>query len=144
MQILLQLKGAGLVRSTRGVTGGYTLARSPEQISLADVMAVIEGPATVQSNIAAQTPATLRFTSRLDRSRRHPGGRSYCQILWTEDELKEGGVLGEKGVYEATFFSRSTPPCRKLTHRRSACQSRPTMFSRDSPPRSPADARPGH
>ena len=33
-QILLALKGAGLVRSKRGVGGGYVLARPPEQILL--------------------------------------------------------------------------------------------------------------
>lgn len=59
VQILLQLKGAGLVQSTRGATGGYSLAKPPDQISLAEVMAVIEGPAhDVQSNIAAETSAT--------------------------------------------------------------------------------------
>jgi Rrf2 family protein len=58
VQILLQLKGAGLVQSTRGATGGYSLARPPEQISLAEVMSVIEGPlGEVQSNIAQETPA---------------------------------------------------------------------------------------
>ena len=58
VQILLQLKGAGLVQSTRGATGGYWLAKSPEQISLAEVMAVIEGPTNIESNVAVQTPAT--------------------------------------------------------------------------------------
>jgi Rrf2 family protein len=43
VQILLQLKGAGLVHSTRGATGGYVLARAPEKISLYDVMSVIDG-----------------------------------------------------------------------------------------------------
>jgi Rrf2 family protein len=43
VQILLQLKAAGLVASTRGASGGYLLTRSPEEISLADVMAVIDG-----------------------------------------------------------------------------------------------------
>jgi Rrf2 family iron-sulfur cluster assembly transcriptional regulator len=33
-QILLALKGAGLVRSKRGVGGGYVLARTPEEITL--------------------------------------------------------------------------------------------------------------
>jgi Rrf2 family cysteine metabolism transcriptional repressor len=42
VQILLQLKGAGLVASTRGASGGYQLARPPEQISLADVINVID------------------------------------------------------------------------------------------------------
>lgn len=43
VQILLQLKGAGLVASTRGAAGGYHLARPPEQVSLGEVMEVIEG-----------------------------------------------------------------------------------------------------
>ena len=43
VQILLQLKGAGLVASTRGASGGYQLIKSPETITLGEVMAVIEG-----------------------------------------------------------------------------------------------------
>ena len=43
VQILLQLKGAGLVRSTRGAAGGYHMERPPEQVSLGEVMRVIEG-----------------------------------------------------------------------------------------------------
>jgi Rrf2 family protein len=45
VQILLQLKAAGLVASTRGAAGGYLLTRPPDEISLADVMAVIDGAA---------------------------------------------------------------------------------------------------
>lgn len=43
VQILLQLKGAGLVSSTRGVSGGYRLARDPGKITLDQVMSVIDG-----------------------------------------------------------------------------------------------------
>jgi Rrf2 family protein len=43
VQILLQLKGAGLVASTRGAAGGYHLIRPPEEVSLGQVMEVIEG-----------------------------------------------------------------------------------------------------
>jgi Rrf2 family protein len=57
VQILLQLKGAGLVASTRGATGGYALARRPEQITLADVIAVIEGPGTIATNLPQTTLA---------------------------------------------------------------------------------------
>jgi Rrf2 family protein len=42
VQILLQLKGAGLVASVRGASGGYQLARPPEEISLGDVLGVID------------------------------------------------------------------------------------------------------
>lgn len=44
VQILLQLKSAGLVESTRGAAGGYRLARRPADISLADIVDVMEGP----------------------------------------------------------------------------------------------------
>jgi Rrf2 family protein len=43
VQILLQLKAAGLVATTRGASGGYQLTRPPTQITLADVLAVVDG-----------------------------------------------------------------------------------------------------
>ncbi len=43
-QILLAVKGAGLVRSKRGVGGGYVLARPPEDITLAEIIAAVDGP----------------------------------------------------------------------------------------------------
>ena len=43
-QILLALKGAGLVRSKRGVGGGYVLARSPEEITLGQIVSAVDGP----------------------------------------------------------------------------------------------------
>jgi len=46
-QILLALKGAGLVRSKRGVGGGYILARSPEEITLDQVVSAVDGPIVV-------------------------------------------------------------------------------------------------
>ena len=46
-QILLALKGAGLVRSKRGVGGGYVLARPPEQIHLSEIISAVDGPITL-------------------------------------------------------------------------------------------------
>lgn len=46
-QILLALKGAGLVRSKRGVGGGYVLARDPADITLANIVSAVDGPITV-------------------------------------------------------------------------------------------------
>ena len=46
-QILLALKGAGLVRSKRGVGGGYVLARPPAEITLAQVVSAVDGPIVV-------------------------------------------------------------------------------------------------
>src|SRR4051794_33535724 len=46
-QIPLAVKGAGLVRSKRGVGGGYVLARDPEEITLGQVISAVDGPIVV-------------------------------------------------------------------------------------------------
>lgn len=46
-QILLALKGAGLVRSKRGVGGGYVLARDPADIRLSEILSAVDGPITL-------------------------------------------------------------------------------------------------
>jgi Rrf2 family iron-sulfur cluster assembly transcriptional regulator len=43
-QILLAVKGAGLVQSKRGVGGGYVLARPADEITLAEILAAVDGP----------------------------------------------------------------------------------------------------
>ncbi len=44
VQILLQLKGAGIVSSIRGASGGYHLIPKPEEVTLGQVMNIIDGP----------------------------------------------------------------------------------------------------
>jgi Rrf2 family transcriptional regulator, cysteine metabolism repressor len=43
LQILLELKAQGIVRSVRGKEGGYLLARPPAQITLGDVLRAVHG-----------------------------------------------------------------------------------------------------
>ena len=42
-QLMALLKKAGLVKSIRGASGGYTLARSTDDISVGDVLRALEG-----------------------------------------------------------------------------------------------------
>lgn len=44
VQILIELKSAQIVKSVRGKSGGYLLARPPAQISFGDVLASVDGP----------------------------------------------------------------------------------------------------
>lgn len=46
-QILLALKGAGIVRSKRGVGGGYVLAREADAITLAQIVSAVDGPIAI-------------------------------------------------------------------------------------------------
>lgn len=43
-QILLTLKNAGLLASKRGVNGGYSLIKSPDEITLGQVIRLLDGP----------------------------------------------------------------------------------------------------
>lgn len=62
VQILLQLKGAGLVASVRGAAGGYLLIKPPQQVSLGEVMDVVDGSSKdkdseKQSSASPNSPA---------------------------------------------------------------------------------------
>ena len=67
VQILLQLKGAGYVTSARGAAGGYRLAMEPREISVCDIVQIVEGPtaSTVAEQEANSSPGwrVLRFTN---------------------------------------------------------------------------------
>lgn len=43
VQILSELRNGGLILSKRGKQGGYALARSPEEVTLFDILRLIEG-----------------------------------------------------------------------------------------------------
>jgi len=49
LQILRNLVTSGILKSTRGVEGGYSLTRPAEQISLLEVIEAIDGP--LESNV---------------------------------------------------------------------------------------------
>lgn len=57
VQIFQQLKAAGFVESTRGAAGGYRLLLTPEEISLGEVMAIVDG--TSAEREASSTDATV-------------------------------------------------------------------------------------
>jgi Rrf2 family protein len=57
--ILAELKHGGIVQSQRGADGGYWLARAPEEITVAEVMRVVEGPL---ASVREQRPEDLEYT----------------------------------------------------------------------------------
>ena len=56
--ILGDLRQGGLVRSQRGADGGYKLARPPEEINLADIIRVVEGP---MASVRGERPESVRY-----------------------------------------------------------------------------------
>jgi Rrf2 family protein len=91
VQILLQLKGNGLIVTTRGAAGGYQLARPPEQISLADVVGVID--------------RTMRTAPRADDESFSPV-RQAIRNVWKEVQAAQQRLLEETTLAELVQRSR--------------------------------------
>lgn len=52
-QILIQLREAGLVKSTRGPSGGHSLAKAPDEITVGEIIVCLEGEATGVEGVLA-------------------------------------------------------------------------------------------
>lgn len=87
-QILLKLKVAGLVVSTRGSSGGYRLARPPEEISLSEILQVVDGYG-LRSSV-----------------RKGPSAPVLAQV-WNQIRASEAMVLS--GTSIAKLLERSKP-----------------------------------
>ena len=93
LQILRNLVTHGILRSTRGVDGGYTLTRSPEDISLLDVIEAIEGPldASAPSGDGLPEVSQNRLQDALreitDTSRQQLSAIKFSQLLQPPTEV---------------------------------------------------------
>jgi Rrf2 family protein len=54
-QILGTLRRGGLLKSQRGARGGYVLARPPQEITLLEIVSLIEGDREATGNANSQT-----------------------------------------------------------------------------------------
>lgn len=62
LQLLIRLKNAGLVNSSRGITGGYFLTKQPSQITLADIFKAVD-------NNIIDKPKQAKVSRRLDANK---------------------------------------------------------------------------
>lgn len=68
VHILLQLKRAGIVKSSRGASGGYVLAKPADEITLRDVYLAIEGPVECPASVTAGFAARSRGAAVLAKA----------------------------------------------------------------------------
>jgi len=61
-KIVSQLSVAGLLQTSRGARGGVSLARSPEDISVLEVVEAIDGPILLNECVANQGSCTFGDT----------------------------------------------------------------------------------
>ena len=74
-QLVMSLRDAGLVVSTRGSHGGYELARPPEQIAMIAVLHALEGP--IAPMICATDESAAAHEPTCDRT-----ARCTVNFLW--------------------------------------------------------------
>lgn len=65
-KVLKQLGRAGVVAAQRGAQGGYRLARSADQITIAEVIAAVEGPIGVTECATDDEVGTCELQTRCD------------------------------------------------------------------------------
>lgn len=78
--ILAELRRAGIVHSRRGASGGYLLARPPEDVSLADIIRAVEGPL---ANVRGLPPDELDY----------PGAAQPLRDVWVALRASVRSVL---------------------------------------------------
>jgi Rrf2 family protein len=91
VQILIELKAQGIVRSVRGKEGGYLLGRLPAEITLGDVLRSIHG--TIFDTPALSDPdcppELRRAWQRLQRALESAAGAITFQQMLEESVAKE-------------------------------------------------------
>jgi Rrf2 family protein len=78
--ILLQLRRGGVVTAQRGPEGGYRLARPAAEITLADVIRIVDGPL---ANVRGQRPEQLGYA----------GAAAALQEVWIALRASEREIL---------------------------------------------------
>jgi Rrf2 family protein len=101
-QVLLLLKRAGFLASKRGSTGGYHLARPPGEVTVGDVLRVIEGGVT-----------PLEVAGRAPRARRD--GSDLAE-LWQEVADAVAGVIDRTTFEELAERVARRAPGRAMYH----------------------------
>lgn len=95
LNILSELKHARIVLSHRGAEGGYQLARSPEQITLAEVIRAVEGPL---ANVHEARPEEIAY----------PGPAAPLRDVWIAVRASLRAVL--ESVTLADLAAGTLPP----------------------------------
>lgn len=100
-QIILPLKSAGLVNSFRGARGGYELARKPSEVSMSEIVRVLEGDVVIVDCIA-DNASCMRVSQCVTRSLWENVRKSIIDTLdavTLEDLIKQCKDKKESAVF---------------------------------------------
>ena len=109
-QLMAKLKKAALVTSTRGASGGYQLARAPEEISVGDILRALEG-----SLKAVDCPGLMKEDACGESEfcvTKYVWQRMNESITRTVDEIKLSDLIAEsRRVKEKKQHPAINEPC---------------------------------
>jgi Rrf2 family protein len=89
LQVLRHLVTHGILHSTRGVDGGYSLDRKPEEISLLDVIEAIDGPlSTALPSLSSGEPSACEGRLRAALEQVTLNARQQLQAIKLSDLLE--------------------------------------------------------
>ena len=86
--LFASLKKAGLIHSVRGAQGGYRLAHPPEEITLGDIIRVLEGPVTPSECVTDESEVCDRMAECVMHS-------VWCRIRTQIDEVLDNITLAD-------------------------------------------------
>lgn len=110
LQILRSLVTHGILRSTRGVEGGYMLARAPGEISLLEVVEAIDGPVRLElAQVEMERPEAREALAALSSDVRHElRSVSLAHLARRRvPSLASGRALGLAGLSDEVGTDRS-------------------------------------
>ncbi len=108
--ILGDLRQGGLVRSQRGADGGYKLARPAAEITIADVIRVVEGP---MASVRGGRPEDVEYAGNAE-----PLRRVWIAVRSALREVAEHVTLADlaNGKLPAGIEKRTADPDAWVTH----------------------------
>ena len=138
--ILLEVRNAGVIASTRGRSGGYTLIKRPSEVSISELLRAIDGPYTDFADpegyrASARRAAALGFEGKWAI---HPSQVALANEVFTPSEqaVAEAREIQEN-LRHRVIAEGGPPPLRRC---RPACPARPAPApaARRARPSSPA------
>lgn len=79
-QLLGRLTKPGLIRALRGQKGGFVLARTPQEISLIEVLEALEGPLAIADSMP-QDNVLINYATQAEAKIRHVMDVSLADVL---------------------------------------------------------------
>ena len=102
--ILLELKHAGVVRSRRGIDGGYALSRPPHEIFMGSVIRTLDGPLAPMGSAA-------ELRELMEREPRHAGFYSVLlDVRNAAAAILDGTTLADVVARNRAYREGGTTP----------------------------------